>query len=183
LGAVTPRRLQRRFFARPAQVVARALLGKLLVHGTRSGRIVETEAYLGPEDLASHARFGRTARNRAMFGPGGLAYVYLCYGIHEMFNVVTGRDGDPQAVLLRAIEPVAGVAGGPASGRGPGKLTRVLGLSRAHDGHDLVTDHALFVATDGARVADDEVAVGPRVGVDYAGGWAAAPLRYRLCRG
>src|SRR5262245_40154159 len=105
-------RLSRRFFSRPSEVVARALLGKVLVCGTRAGTVVETEAYLGPDDKASHARFGPTARNAVMFGPGGVSYVYLIYGMYDMFNVVTGRDGEGQAVLVRAAFPARGIAGG-----------------------------------------------------------------------
>jgi DNA-3-methyladenine glycosylase len=165
--------LRRRFYERPCETVARGLLGKRLVHGDRSGVIVETEAYLGEHDLASHARFGRTRRNAVMFGPGGISYVYLCYGMYELFNVVAGRDGAPQAVLIRAVD----IAGDPALGRGPGKLTRALGLSRRHNGIDL-TDHDALSIQRGWRVAERDIAVGPRIGVDYAGTWARAPLRF-----
>lgn len=172
-----PRRLSARFFRQPPEALARALLGKTLVHAGRSGTIVETEAYLGPEDLASHARSGPTARNQVMFGPGGVAYVYLCYGIHEMFNVVSGRDGEPGAVLVRALAPGPGLGSDPAVARGPGKLTRALGLSRAHNGVDLSSDARVFIAG-GRRVRDPDVTTGPRIGVAYAGAWAEAPLRF-----
>ena len=173
-------RLSRRFFSRPAEAVARALIGKRLVCGGRAGVIVETEAYVGPHDLACHARFGVTGRNAVMWGPGGVAYVYLCYGIHEMFNVVTGPAGHGEAVLVRALE-----LGGsddpepasPAAARGPGKLTRALGIGRQHNGVDLVGSGALYLE-DGARVAPGRIACGPRVGIDYAGPWAAQPLRF-----
>lgn len=159
--------------------VARALLGCALVHGDRAGTIVETEAYLGPEDAASHTRFGRTARNAVMFGPGGVSYVYLCYGVHEMFNIVAHRTRDPAgAVLVRAVAPLVGLPDDAAIGRGPGKLTRALGLSRAHDGRAL-DDDTLFVAR-GPAVRAAAVGRGPRIGVDYAGAWAAAPLRFTL---
>lgn len=170
-------RLTQRFFARPSDAVARALLGKTLVCGDRAGVIVETEAYLGADDLASHARFGKTERNAVMFGPGGVAYVYLIYGMYDMFNVVTGPDGRAQAVLVRALEPARGVRGGAAAARGPGKLTRALGISRRHNGTDLTRSADLFVAG-GARVAPERIACGPRIGVDYAGTWASAPLRF-----
>ncbi|HEU5058126.1 MAG TPA: DNA-3-methyladenine glycosylase [Kofleriaceae bacterium] len=170
-------RLTQRFFARRSDAVARALLGKTLVCGDRAGVIVETEAYLGPDDLASHARFGKTERNAVMFGPGGVAYVYLIYGMYDMFNVVTGPEGRAEAVLVRALEPARGVAGGAAAARGPGKLTRALGISRRHNGTDLVRSDDLFLAG-GARVAPDRIACGPRIGVDYAGQWADAPLRF-----
>ena len=172
------RRLAARFFQRDHATVARALLGCALVHGDRPAIIVETEAYLGPADLASHARFGPTARNRVMFGPGGVSYVYLCYGVHEMFNIVTSVDGDPGAVLVRAVAPLVGLPDDAAVGRGPGKVTRALGLSRAQHGLALDGD-ALFVAR-WTRVAPVRVVRGPRVGVDYAGPWAAEPLRFTI---
>jgi DNA-3-methyladenine glycosylase len=166
-------RLTHRFYRRPPEVLARALLGARLVHGDRSGVIVETEAYLGPEDAASHARFGVTNRNRVMFGPGGVSYVYLCYGMYDLFNVVAGRDGEAGAVLIRALD----VSGDPKTARGPGKLTRALGIDRSHSGCDLATDPAIYCQR-GRRIAADRIAVGPRVGIDYAGDWAAAPLRF-----
>lgn len=181
LSSAPPRPLGRAFYARPAPELARALLGKLLWHRGRAGVIVETEAYLGPEDLASHARFGPDGRSKIMYGPPGHAYVYFIYGMHEMFNVVGGRDGQGAAVLVRAIdlgEPAGvGLGPDPHAGRGPGKLTRALGIDRALNGHDLVAGGALTIAR-GRRIGDGAVAIGPRVGVDYAGAWAAAPLRY-----
>jgi len=170
--------MTQRFFARPSTAVARALLGKLLVCGERAGIIVETEAYLGPDDRASHARFGKTERNAVMFGPGGVAYVYLIYGMYDMFNIVTGPAGRAEAVLVRAVEPARGVGGGTAAARGPGKLTRALGISRRHNGTDLVRSADLFVAAGGPRVPAERIACGPRIGIDYAGDWAAAPLRF-----
>ena len=147
--------------------------------------IVETEAYLGPEDAASHARFGPTSRTSVMFGPGGVTYVYLCYGVHEMFNIVTGVDGAPGAVLIRALAPLVGLGDDPAVARGPGKLTRALALDRGHDRRSLVDD-TLFVAR---WKRPRPIAVGPRIGVAYAGRWARAPLRFTIaghpsvCRG
>lgn len=170
------RRLTARFYRRPTQVVARALLGKVLVHGDRSGIIVETEAYLGPEDQASHARFTSSRRNRLMFGDGGVAYVYLCYGVHDMFNVVAGREGEPGAVLVRALAPHDGLADDPAVARGPGKLCKALGITREHNGADLTSDTSLYLASSTRRYAN--VSVGPRIGVDYAGAWASEPLRF-----
>jgi DNA-3-methyladenine glycosylase len=174
-SALAAARLPAAFFQRDAADVARELIGCALVHGRRAGIIVETEAYGGPEDRASHARFGPTARTRVMFGPGGIAYVYLCYGIHQMFNIVTGPDGQGQAVLIRAIAPYLGLPADPAVGRGPGKVAAALGIDRRHDGRDLARG-SLFVA----RVPGPPppLAIGPRVGVDYAGEWAARPLRF-----
>jgi DNA-3-methyladenine glycosylase len=171
------RRLPERFFTQSSEALARALLGKTLVHAGRAGVIVETEAYLGPEDLASHARFGLTGRNQVMFGPGGIAYVYLCYGVHEMLNVVSGRAGEPGAVLLRALEPGPGLPADPHVTRGPGKLTAALGVSRVHNGIDLRAHDTLFIA-EGRPVRAADIAVGARIGVAYAGPWAEAPLRF-----
>ena len=176
LAGLRAARVGAAFYQGDAVAVARALIGCALVHRTRAGTIVETEAYLGPEDRASHARFGPTARAAVMFGKGGVAYVYLCYGIHEMFNVVTGAEGDGQAVLIRAVAPLVGLPDDPAIGRGPGKVTRALMLDRSHDRKDL-TRGALFVAAI-ARTEPVPVAVGPRVGVDFAGDWAATPYRF-----
>lgn len=174
------RRLPERFFRQSSADLARALLGKALVHGSRAGVIVETEAYLGTDDLASHARFGPTGRNQVMFGPGGVAYVYLCYGVHELFNVVSGPAGEPGAVLVRALEPGPGLGSDPAVARGPGKLTRALGIGRLHNGIDLRRHPDLFIAEikDARPVPPEEIAVGPRIGVAYAGAWAEAPLRF-----
>ena len=173
------RRLPRAFYARDARRVARDLLGKVLVHVEggvrRAARIVETEAYLGEEDRASHARFGPTRRAAIMYGPPGFAYVYLIYGMYHCVNVVTGGEGLPSAVLLRAGEPVEGCLHGP---RGPGNLCRALAIRReAHNGQDL-SGPALFVE-DAPRPSERVVAT-PRVNVHYAGAWAGRPWRYLL---
>jgi DNA-3-methyladenine glycosylase len=169
-------RLAAAFYAEDAVSVARKLLGCALVHGGRAGIIVETEAYLGPDDLASHARFGPTARTSVMFGPGGVSYVYLCYGIHHMFNIVTGGRGEGQAVLIRAIAPYVGLPDDAALGRGPGKVTQALALDRRHDRRDLTAPgRDLFVA---AALVPPRIARGPRIGVAYAGAWAQRPLRF-----
>ena len=176
LAALRAARLPAAWFQRAAAVVARALIGCALVHGRRAGVIVETEAYGGPEDLASHARFGPTKRAAVMFGPGGVTYVYLCYGVHEMFNLVTGAAGAGQAVLIRAVAPLVGLGHDAAVGRGPGKVTRALRLSRAQDRRDLARG-ALFVAP-ALAVPRRDIAVGPRIGVAFAGAWADRPLRF-----
>jgi DNA-3-methyladenine glycosylase len=167
-------RLPAAFFTSDAVTVARTLIGCALVHRDRAGIIVETEAYLGPDDLASHARFGPTPRTSVMFGPGGVSYVYLCYGIHQMFNIVTGGEGEGQAVLIRAVAPYVGLPDDPASGRGPGKVTRALSLDRRHDRQDLARGD-LFVA---AALVPPRIASGPRIGVAYAGAWVDKPLRF-----
>lgn len=179
IDALRARRLPLAWYRRDTAVVARGLLGCALVHGERAAMIVETEAYLGPEDLASHTRFGRTARNAVMFGPGGISYVYLCYGVHEMFNIVAHRAAAVAgAVLVRAVAPLHGLPDDDTVGRGPGKLTRALGLSRVHTGRPL-DDDQLFVAT-WKPPAASRVVRGPRIGVDFAGAWAAEPLRFTI---
>jgi DNA-3-methyladenine glycosylase len=172
-------RLPRAFYARDTRVVARALLGKILVHVDggvrRAARIVETEAYHGPRDRASHARAGPTPRAAIMFGPPGIAYVYLIYGTSHCVNVVTGPEGFPAAVLLRAGEPVEGCL---HPTRGPGNLCRALAIRRDHDnGRDLEGED-LFIE-DAPRPAERVIAA-PRVNVHYAGPWADRPWRYLL---
>jgi DNA-3-methyladenine glycosylase len=175
---VTGDKLARAFYARDTRAVARDLVGKILVHRDggvlRAARIVETEAYHGPDDRASHARFGRTARADIMFGPPGVAYVYIIYGRSHCMNVVTGPEGFPAAVLLRAGEPVEGCL---HSTRGPGNLCRALAIRRAHDnGRDLTGDDLYLL--DAPRPA--RVVTSPRVNVRYAGRWAKKPWRYAL---
>ena len=181
------------FYASPAQIVARRLIGRWListVDGEETiGRIVETEAYIGPHDEASHAatRIGRTRRNATMHGPPGIAYIYRSYGIHWCLNVVTDEPGFPAAVLIRAIEPVSGVlcmrgrrcvgdaAAVDSLGRGPGNLTVALGITGALDGHPL--DRPPLVLARGTRVRADRIAVGPRIGITRSVDW---PLRFHL---
>ena len=177
-AALRGRRLAAAFYQVGSAALARALLGTVLVHRDRAGVIVETEAYLGVEDRASHARFGPTARNRVMFGPGGVAYVYLCYGVHEMFNVVSGLEGEAGAVLIRAMAPLHGLPDDVTVGRGPGKVTRALRLDRSLTGRRLDDDDELFIAA-GAGVG--AIAAGPRIGVDYAGAsWSRRRLRVAI---
>jgi DNA-3-methyladenine glycosylase len=177
--------LPREFFTRDALVVARALIGTYLVHGEDAGgdaarggervaRIVETEAYRGPTDLACHARAGLTKRTATLFGPPGHAYVFLIYGMHECFNVVCFGEGKGHAVLVRGVEPVAGV---PEHVRtdGPGRLTSALGITRRDDTVDLVTSSRLWIAP---RAKRPRIAASPRVGVAYAGEIAEAPWRF-----
>ncbi len=163
------------FYARDAETVARDLLGTTLVHRhnglSQRSRIVETEAYIGTHDLASHASKGRTKRTEVMFGPPGRAYVYLIYGMYDMLNVVTGREGDAQAVLIRAVEPLENVTG---KTDGPGKLTRALGITRDLNRHDL-TEEPLWL---GPGTPPQEVITTTRIGIDYAKEWKDAPLRF-----
>ncbi len=174
IAALRAARLPAEWFARDVELVARELIGCALVHRRRVGIIVETEAYRGPEDLASHARFGPTARTSVMFGPGGISYVYLCYGIHQLFNVVTGTEGEGQAVLIRAVAPHVGLGDDLSIGRGPGKVSTALELDRSHDRKDLARG-ALFIAR---AETPPTIAVGPRIGVAFAGAWALCPLRF-----
>ena len=167
----------RTFFARSALAVARELIGMHLVHddGTRvlRGRIVETEAYLGPRDRAAHSSRGRTARTEVMFGPPGYAYVYFIYGFWNCLNVVTAREGVPHAVLLRALEPLAGVTD---KTWGPGLLCRAMHVDRRLNGADLL-GRELWIESPrhAARVA---IGRSTRIGVDYAGEWALRPWRF-----
>lgn len=185
--SATERRLALDFFERGTEDVARALLGTWLVHdspeGRTVGRIVETEAYLGRLDPASHAYRGPSARNRAMFGPAGHAYVYFIYGMHHCLNVVTAREGVGEAVLLRALEPLEGIdlmeaRRGTRSLRalcsGPAKLVSAMGVTRAHDGADLRSGPLRLVA---AEKPPERVRCGPRVGITKA---ADLPLRFHL---
>lgn len=172
------RRLTRRFFARPTLDVARDLIGCILVHetprGRLAGRIVETEAYIGSEDRACHARFGRTPRAEVLYGPPGLAYVYLIYGMYDLLNVVTEQENIPAAVLIRALEPFPPLAAGSCTG--PGRLTRTLAIDRRHNRTDL-TVGALGIERRRER-RRPEVATSPRIGVGYAGEWALKPWRF-----
>src|SRR6187402_2339697 len=190
-----PAPLPREFFARPTVEVARDLLGTLLcrqtVDGLTIGRIVETEAYGGPEDLASHARAGRTRRTTPMYGEVGHAYVYLVYGMHECLNVVAhAQPALAGAVLLRALEPVRGVElMRTRRGRlrdpdarlasGPARLCQAMAVDRALDAQDLVAGEALWLAA-ADRVPAAEVSAGPRIGVDYAREWSRLPWRFWL---
>lgn len=175
--AVPTTRLPREFYARDALVVARALVGTYLVHGhagERVARIVETEAYRGPADLACHARAGLTKRTATLFGPPGHAYVFLIYGMHECFNVVCFGEGKGHAVLVRGVEPVRGLPAG-ARTDGPGRLTSALGITRTENAVDLVASSHLWLAP---RTKRPRIGVSPRVGVAYAGEIAEAPWRF-----
>jgi len=175
--------LPRGFYSRPTVEIARELLGKILVHGRRAGRIVETEAYLGGDDEAAHASRGPTPRTSVLFGPPGHAYVYLVYGMYECLNIVAEPDGTPGCVLIRALEPLCGLrlmrrrrrkARRPEDlASGPGKLTLAMGISRKHYGVDLtrgpITVHAP------RNEPPIRIAVTPRVGIHKA---ADRPLRF-----
>ena len=187
-------KLPRSFYTHPDVVaVARRLLGRLLVVPARggqrvSGLIVETEAYRGPEDRASHAHGGRrTARTETMYARGGATYVYFVYGIYHQFNVVTNVADVPHAVLVRALEPVEGLAlmrrrrgGGPdrTLTSGPGKLCIALGIDRRLDRADLLGDRVWI--EEGRPIRPSDITSGPRVGIDYAEEWVGRPWRFWL---
>ena len=164
--------LGRDYFASDAKTLAPDLIGKLLCRRTENGiikaRITETECYFGEEDTACHAHRGRTPRTATLYRPGGVAYVYLCYGIHSLLNVVTGPANHPEAVLIRGVE----------GADGPGRVTKGLGITCALNGEDLTTSHTLWLEEDGTRYPYDAL---PRVGIGYASAEDQARLwRYRV---
>ncbi|SFD60657.1 DNA-3-methyladenine glycosylase [Chitinophaga sp. CF118] len=172
--------------------IARELLGKIIVTQfdgiVTSGRIVEVEAYAGVKDKASHAFGGRrTARTEIMYHPGGTAYVYLCYGIHHLFNIVTNERDIPHAILVRAVEPLEGISDmlirtGKKKAdytltKGPGNVSKALGLATKHTGCTLLHDE-IIIASDGFVPPSSDIAATPRIGVDYAGEDALLPYRF-----
>lgn len=186
--------LGRKFYGRHTERVARELLGARLTVVEAGqpvgGWILETEAYLGPHDLASHSRHGRTKRNESMWGPPGHAYVYFTYGMHWMLNIVTESDGKPGAVLLRAIYPAQGLETIRARRGyrrfreltdGPAKLCQALGIDRELDGVDLCRASSPIIIERSQPVADTLVTVGPRVGLNNTPEpWRSKPLRFRV---
>lgn len=171
--------LPRAFYDRETALVARELLGKWLVlrsgRQQRVGRIVETEAYLGPHDLAAHSAKGLTNRTRVMFGPPGHAYVYMIYGMYYCMNVVTEAEGHASAVLVRALEPVHDLEGRT---QGPGLLSRAMGIDTSLNGHDLLSDRFHIAAPD--VEPPHKIVKRPRIGVHYAGHWAKRLLRFYI---
>jgi len=181
--ATESRVLPREFYNRDAVTVAWELLGKILVHGRTAGMIVETEAYLGGDDLAAHSARGITNRTRVIFGPPGHAYVYFIYGMHECLNLVAEPEGSPGCVLIRAAEPVAGI---PIMKRrrakartveklasGPGNLTQAFGITRAQNGVDVT--HGTLVVRRWDKEPKFEIQVTPRIGIRHCADW---PLRF-----
>jgi DNA-3-methyladenine glycosylase len=172
--------------------IARELLGKILVTQfdsiRTSGRIVETEAYNGVGDRASHAFEGRrTTRSEHLYGGPGSVYIYICYGMHHLFNVVTNKKDIPHAILIRALEPMEGInymlkrVGKPIPDytltKGPGNLARALGISKMHTGGNLFSEK-IFIEDDGLRYKKDQIVSTHRIGVDYAGADAQLPYRF-----
>ena len=185
-------KLPREFYTRPNVLhVARDLLGKLLVVPTRngkrvSGRVVEVEAYRGPEDRAAHSYGGRrTKRTEPMYGSGGIAYVFFVYGMYNQFNVVTNVAGTPHAVLIRAVEPIEGIElmrkrrGSQPDNNltdGPGKLSIALGIDRKLDGADLLGNRVWLEEAE--KIARSRIISGQRIGIDYAAEWKDKPWRF-----
>ncbi|HJT19453.1 MAG TPA: DNA-3-methyladenine glycosylase [Nitrospira sp.] len=173
-----PQILARSYFNRSTLVVARSLVGKYLVREngkqTIAGKIVEVEAYIGPQDKACHASKGRTARTDVLFGPPGFSYVYLIYGMYHCLNVVTEPAGFPAAVLIRAVE-VDGVLID-----GPGRLCRALDIDRSLNRLDMTLGRELWFEHRGGRIGRARIGTFTRIGVDYAGPWAKKPWRFRL---
>lgn len=189
-GSDSTLKVPRSFYERPTVEVAQQLLGKYLVRkhrdGITVGRIIETEAYVGPKDKACHASRGRTARTEVMFGPAGRAYVYFVYGFHHMLNIVTEAEGFPAAVLIRAVEPVKGIALMKKRRKteerrnlasGPGKLCEAFGIDRSLNGIDLCGP-LLYVRDSGEGAL--KIAAKPRIGVDYAGEWKEKCWRFLI---
>ena len=181
-------KLSRSFYEQPTIDVAKQLLGKFLIHrhtdATLVGRIVETEAYLGPQDLACHAAKGRTRRTEVMFGAAGHAYVYFIYGFYNMLNLVTEAEDYPAAVLIRAVQPIRGVELMKQQRKsdrlhnlasGPGKLCQAFAIDRSHNGAD-VCGKTLYLEDRGEPTPKFDAT--PRIGVDYAGAWRDKPLRF-----
>ncbi len=181
--ATESRILPRSFYDRPAVEVARELLGKILVHGRTAGMIVETEAYLGGDDLAAHSARGITNRTRVIFGPPGHAYVYFIYGMHECLNIVAEPAGKAGCVLIRAAQPLVGLdlmqKRRPTARRverlasGPGNLTRVFGITRAQNGLDVT--RGTLVVRQWKQASAFEIEVTPRIGIRHCADW---PLRF-----
>lgn len=170
--------LPRAYFNRPTVTVARSLVGKYLVRAIEgrilAGKIVEVEAYVGPKDKACHASKGRTVRTDVMFGPAGIAYVYLIYGMYHCLNVVTEREEFPSAILIRAIELEGELIDGP------GRLCRALEIDRGLNRADLTEGESLWFEDRGVALKRGELGSHARIGVDYAGVWAKKPWRFRM---
>jgi DNA-3-methyladenine glycosylase len=170
--------LSQAYFNRSTLTVARSLLGKYLVKqngaGTMAGKIVEVEAYVGPHDLACHASKGRTLRTEVLFGPPGISYIYLIYGMYHCLNVVTEEPEYPAAVLIRAVEVNGQLIDGP------GRLCRAFSIDRSLNRIDMTARRHLWFEDRGMTISRGKISAFPRIGVSYAGRWADKPYRFRL---
>jgi len=175
-------RLKKSFFIRPTLTIAKDLLGKYLIRkiGNKKlvGKIVETEAYIGPQDRASHAYGGKiTPRNKTEYSEGGHIYIYLCYGIHWQLNITTNLADRPECVLIRALEPVEKTKN---LANGPGKLCRWMKLNKSFNGEDLVKSKRIWLEDRGIKIKKSDVVATTRIGIKYAGSWARKPWRFYL---
>ena len=184
------KRLNRRFFCQDTLTVAKSLLGKYLIRkiGKKKliGKIVETEAYIGPEDKAAHSYQGKvTKRNWAEYLKGGYIYIYLCYGMYWQLNITTSTQGRPECVLIRALEPIAGVKKGLSPkeiknlANGPGKLCRWMKLDKSFYGKDLIKNKRIWL-TEGEKIKPSQIVQAKRIGIDYAGEWKANLWRFYI---
>lgn len=180
-------KLSRSFYTQPTLKVARKMLGKYLIHQTKKGKlvgkIVETEAYIGPKDKASHAYGGKiTKRNKAEYLIGGHIYIYLVYGMYWQLNISTGKEGRPECVLIRALEPIFWtyeVQNIKNLANGPGKLCRWMRLNKSHYGVDVVTSKEIYL-TEGESIKPSQIVASKRIGIDYAQEWAKKPWRFYI---
>jgi len=177
------KKLSRKFYSRPALKVAKELLGKYLIRkiGRQKlvGKIVETEAYIGPKDRASHAFLGKvTPRNKTEYLEGGHIYIYLVYGMYWQMNITASKAGKPECVLIRALEPLNKVE--PHSTDGPGKLCRWLKLNKSFDGEDLTKSKRIWLEDRGEEIKRSRIAASKRIGIDYALEWAEKPWRFYI---
>lgn len=196
MSKINEKRLNKDFYAKDAVTLAQDLIGKIVVRTTNQGeiqtKIVETEAYVGPEDKACHAYNNRrTARTEVMYKPPGYAYIYLIYGMHYCFNIVAAERGKPEAVLIRAVEPVKGldaikkerqIGNRPKTEltNGPGKLTQALSISKELNGVSLVTSDKLFLVNHSNNLIKNKIKSAPRVNISYAEEYVEKPWRFYL---
>ena len=194
------KKLKRQFYTRPTLTVAKSLLGKYLVKNPISpggrilvGKIVETEAYIGPKDKASHAyKWKITKRNKTEYLEGGHIYIYLCYGLYWQLNITTAGEGEPECVLIRALEPIGGYKIQNTKcplfthskiqdlASGPGKLCRWLKLNKSFDGEDLTKSKRIWLAEEGEKTKKRQIVAARRIGIDYAGEWSKKPWRFYI---
>ncbi|KPJ71378.1 hypothetical protein AMJ50_02325 [Parcubacteria bacterium DG_74_3] len=177
------KRLSRKFYKRPTLKVAKELLGKYLVRqmGKKKleGKIIETEAYIGPQDRASHAFGGKiTKRNKSKYLEGGHIYIFLCYGIHWQLNITTEKVGKPECVLIRALEPPNQGAKLKRVASGPGKLCRWMKLSHSFNEEDLTKSQRIWLEDRGVKILPAQIIKTKRIGIEYAGAWKEKPWRF-----
>ena len=182
---MTSKRLPREFYTRKTLAVARDLLGKYLVRKVRNrimvGKIVETEAYIGPNDRASHAFGGKiTPRNQTEYLEGGHIYIYLCYGMYWQMNITTEKTNKPECVLIRALGPVMITNNKKKETNGPGKLCRWMKLDKSFDTEDLTKSKRIWLEDRGEKIKKSQIITAKRIGIDYAGVWAKKPWRFYI---